>query len=215
MTEADWNACTDPQAMLVFVREQGVLSDRKARLFAVACCRRIWPHLPAESCHRAVEAAEDYADGRATSEDLKAAAEVALGLACELHNQPVPPRMYHAAYAAAWTGDEDAWAAVDAAYCAAGAGGGDSQERAAQSALLRELIGSPFRAVPVDPAWLTPAIHGLARHIYDERAFDLMAALGAALSDAGCKDEEVLRHCAEAGPHVRGCWVVDLLLGKR
>jgi hypothetical protein len=54
----------------------------------------------------------------------------------------------------------------------------------------------------------------LARGIYDDRAFDRLPILADALEDAGCHDTAILDHCRQPGPHVRGCWVVDLLLGK-
>jgi hypothetical protein len=54
----------------------------------------------------------------------------------------------------------------------------------------------------------------LASHIYDSRAFDRLPILADALEEAGCKDAEILAHCRGPGPHVRGCWVVDLVLGK-
>jgi hypothetical protein len=65
-----------------------------------------------------------------------------------------------------------------------------------------------------DPRWRTSDTLGLARGIYEERAFDRMPLLADALMDAGCDDEQVLSHCRSEGPHVRGCWVVDLVLGK-
>ena len=81
--------------------------------------------------------------------------------------------------------------------------------------LLRDIIGNPFRPVAVDPAWLTSDVLLLARGIYEERAFDRMPILADALQDAGCDSADVLAHCRGANPpHVRGCWVVDLLLGK-
>ena len=66
----------------------------------------------------------------------------------------------------------------------------------------------------LDPAWLTSDAVALARGIYDERAFDRMPILADALQDAGCVNDEVLTHCRGEVVHVRGCWVVDLLLGK-
>ena len=65
-----------------------------------------------------------------------------------------------------------------------------------------------------DPAWLTSDVVALARGIYDERTFDRMPILADALQDAGCDSADILNHCRGAGPHVRGCWVVDLVLGK-
>jgi len=88
-------------------------------------------------------------------------------------------------------------------------------EMAAQSQLLRDIFGNPFRPVTVDPEWLTSTVVALARGIYDERAFDRLPILADALQDAGCENADVLDHCRGPGPHARGCWVVDLLLGKR
>ncbi|OAI54376.1 hypothetical protein AYO44_03650 [Planctomycetaceae bacterium SCGC AG-212-F19] len=80
--------------------------------------------------------------------------------------------------------------------------------------LLRDVFGNPFRRVKVDPAWRTSTVVALAEPIFAERAFDQMPVLGDALEDAGCIDTEVLAHCRAGGEHVRGCWVVDLLLGR-
>ena len=71
--------------------------------------------------------------------------------------------------------------------------------------------------MPLDPAWLAwndGTVRRLAAAIYEERAFARLPVLGDALEEAGCRDEGVLTHCREPGPHVRGCWLVDLLLGK-
>ncbi|MBA4191171.1 MAG: hypothetical protein C0467_24590 [Planctomycetaceae bacterium] len=80
--------------------------------------------------------------------------------------------------------------------------------------LLREIIGNPFRPVSLDPVWLTSDVVALARGIYEERAFDRMPILADALQDAGCDNADILDHCRGNSPHVRGCWVVDLVLGK-
>lgn len=83
--------------------------------------------------------------------------------------------------------------------------------------LLIEWCGlrNPFRKAKLDPAWLTSDVCALARGIYDEKAFDRMPILADALQDAGCENDDVLSHCRDAKQtHVRGCWVVDLLLEK-
>jgi hypothetical protein len=91
----------------------------------------------------------------------------------------------------------------------------DAAEAAVQVALLRDIFGNPFRPVKLKPAWLTSTVVQLARGIYEERAFDRMPILADALQDAGCDNDDVLDHCRDAKQvHVRGCWVVDLVLGK-
>lgn len=80
--------------------------------------------------------------------------------------------------------------------------------------LTRCIFGNPFRPVAFDPRWRTADVTALARGIYEDRAFDRLPLLADALMDAGCDHEEILAHCRSEGPHVRGCWVVDLVLGK-
>jgi hypothetical protein len=108
-------------------------------------------------------------------------------------------------------------------------------ESAFQADVLREVFGNPFRivnsdpawrfstviandisfhVVNFDPAWLTPTVVALATGIYANRAFDRMPILADALEEAGCENADVLLHCRQPGEHVRGCWVVDLVLGK-
>jgi hypothetical protein len=85
-------------------------------------------------------------------------------------------------------------------------------ERAAQTALIRCLVGNPFRPAAVDPRWLTSDVVELARGLYAERAFDRLPILADALQDAGCASEDVLSHCRADATHARGCWVVDSVL---
>jgi hypothetical protein len=80
--------------------------------------------------------------------------------------------------------------------------------------LLREIIGNPFRSVDFSASWRTDTALSLARVMYESRDFSAMPILGDALQDAGCNDDAVLDHCRGEGPHVRGCWVCDLVLGK-
>ncbi len=87
-------------------------------------------------------------------------------------------------------------------------------ESSMQCQILRDIFGNPFRPVALDPRWLTSTVIDLARTIYEERVWERMPILADALMDAGCDSEEILNHCRGPGPHVRGCWVVDLLLQK-
>ena len=109
------------------------------------------------------------------------------------------------------------WAAMDCGEVAARASPTEGQVRVhpvAQAALVRDVFGSPPRPAVLDPAWLTSTVVQLAGGIYADRAFDRLPILADALQDAGCDDPNVLAHCHEGGPHVRGCWVVDLLTGR-
>ena len=92
--------------------------------------------------------------------------------------------------------------------------GNRNGEHAYLATLLRDIFGNRFRPVTLDPRWLTSSVLDLARAIYDERAFERMPILADALMDAGCDNNDILNHCRNGGPHVRGCWVVDLILEK-
>jgi hypothetical protein len=90
----------------------------------------------------------------------------------------------------------------------------ESGEEKPQSTILRDLFGNPFRPVHSDSRWLTQTVRALVRGVYDDRAFDRLPILADALEDAGCDNADILAHCRQPGEHVRGCWVIDLLLGK-
>jgi hypothetical protein len=90
-------------------------------------------------------------------------------------------------------------------------------EYRAQADLVRDIFGNPFRSMHVEPELLTwnhATVPAIARHVYDDRAFHDLPILADALEDAGCTNADLLDHCRGPGPHVRGCWAVDLLLGK-
>jgi hypothetical protein len=88
----------------------------------------------------------------------------------------------------------------------------EPDELRAYERLFRDL--APTRPVTTDPSWLTSTVVALAVGIYADRAFDRLPILADALEDAGCTDDALLAHCRQPGGHVRGCWAVDLLLGK-
>ncbi|MCI0705613.1 MAG: hypothetical protein L0241_31520 [Planctomycetia bacterium] len=81
--------------------------------------------------------------------------------------------------------------------------------------LLRESVGNPFRPVTFTPSWRTDTVLTLAKQMYESREFGAMPILADALQDAGCDNEDILNHCRDTNAtHIRGCWVVDLVLGK-
>ena len=91
---------------------------------------------------------------------------------------------------------------------------GDEQF-AYQAELLREIFGNPFENPFFKPTWRTTDVMLLAQGIYDAKAFDRMPILADALQDAGCDNEDILAHCRDTSlTHVRGCWALDLVLGK-
>ncbi len=224
MTEEEWLRCEDPSSMFTTVK--GRKNDRKLRLFAVACCRRIIPLRDDEDSQKALAVAELFADGLA----LKPQRRNAQHAVVDSHGQSVVVHtLSKVAFDAAFRSSVSAANRVAqvavrhlgepedtlAIYKQAAIRRAErAKELAAQTALLRDIFGNPFRPVALDPAWLTSDVLALARGIYDDRAFDRMPILADALQDAGCANEDVLNHCRSDGPHVRGCWVVDLVLGK-
>jgi hypothetical protein len=80
--------------------------------------------------------------------------------------------------------------------------------------LVRDIFGNPFRSTTFDPAWRTSTVVTLAEGIYADRAFDRLPILADALQDAGCASDDLLTHLRGDGPHVKGCWALDLILGK-
>jgi hypothetical protein len=262
MTEAEWLTCSDPERMLRCLlgkvgfktsvlrqlRRPGYESrprqadERRLRLYACACCRRIEALMADDRSRYAVEVVERQADGGASiSENLMARLEAlraAEALAARVGQSVLPlavqppvaqadVEIMAARAAVEVTRDPEAAVAMVAravflvvaerrdsewprwAIAAAGP--------AAREALIRDIFGNPFREVSVDPSWLRwngDTVPRIARGIYDERAFDRLPILHDALLDAGCDNAEILAHCRSAQGHVRGCWVIDALLGK-
>jgi hypothetical protein len=244
MTEAEWLGCTDPTLILEFLRNKA--SDRKLRLFAVACCRRIWHLLEDERSRRAVEAAESFADDLLSVIELRLARAAALEALNDVRaaNAIILSDFYDASPATEEIGyivaaellfegtlrfDAILGAANGAADhgIAAAESGTDApqviwdnglrNEWGRQCDLLRDIFGTPFRSVAIEPFWLAwndGTVVKLAQSIYEDRAFDRLPILADALEDAGCREPHIVGHCRGSGPHCRGCWVVDLLLGK-
>jgi hypothetical protein len=92
--------------------------------------------------------------------------------------------------------------------------GGEDPSRRALSDRLRDVIGNPFRPITLETCWRKPEVVSLAQVIEDEQAFERMGMLADSLEDVGCTNADIVGHCRGPGPHVRGCWLLDLILGK-
>ncbi len=204
MSEAEWLTAIDPKPMLEFL--QGKASDRKLRLFAVACCRALWGEIRDERSKVAVEIAEKYAEGLATLDELVAAHGA--------HERTFRRHAHDGIYYAIEAATEHP-AGFDPYYILASASPElIGEERRWQASVLRDIFNA-FHPAPLDPSWLTSTVTTLARQMYESRDFSPMPILADALQDAGCENPDILSHCRSEGPHVRGCWVVDLLLDKK
>jgi hypothetical protein len=243
MTEADWWAATEPyewpHSLLHWLFFAGA-SDRKLRLACVASCQKVEPLAGGAPFPYLLRLIEGFADGKEDSDRVRRAIEpVELwhrdrwqGLN-ELEGRPTLQEEVElrAQEAILYTGapyvDREwfvsrkrpypypCFVAESMQHAFTWLGQGTVAERTIIHA-LHDIFGPlPFRDVPVAPAWLTSDVLEVAKGIYEEKAFDRMPILADALQDAGCDNDEMLNHCrAEKWEHVRGCWVIDLILGK-
>jgi hypothetical protein len=266
MTEAEWLACTDANALCDHLTWR--VSARKKRLLVCGCCRLIWDLLEEQS-RAAVVVSERYADGDADLLELKHAVALATHVweKCDrLYGRSIGRPLHSHPHTSEEAVDNSQWRvflqareAAAAAVCASYVRMDQQEERplneddeislgfdrearksfywaceiSAVAAgffpqtgrltewptlpLLRDVFGNPFRRPTVDPAWLAWSggmVINLARGIYDEHRFADLPILADALEEAGCDNAYMLAHCRGPGPHARGCWVLDAILGK-
>ncbi len=190
------------------------VSERKLRLFLCACGRHIWDGIEKEPHRQTVEVGERFADGQATEEERAAShrlASLTIGAG------------HHATLSCA----RDRFTVKEARSTAKIAAGpryklGSREKDTAftrhnqlhYALLLRDVFGDTLRPLPFDSRWRPETALALAAGIYDEKAFDRLPILADALEEAGCDSAVVLNHCRSDHPHVRGCWVIDRVLGK-
>ncbi len=223
MTESDWLAAFSPRALLRLLPGYPEPSERKLRLFGVACARRVAVWLSHPVWSDVLDVCERYADDGVTWQTFSR-----LGRVVERHAPPMTwgeaeddaVHMYHYAAAVSALADMNFYAEYVTDSCRdalcdhddfyAGRG-----EMLYQADLLRDIFGNPFRPVALAPEWRTATAVGLAQAIYAGRTFGDLPILADALEDAGGDAAELLAHCRDtARTHVRGCWAVDLVLGK-
>jgi hypothetical protein len=218
-----WAACdTDSECAIANFRRRG--TDRKWRLFAVACCRRIEHLLQDKRLRRAIDVAEEHADGTVADAALikanKAAEEVYDEIDARRKSKSRDSLRCTAA-AVTWCcalpyKNRVVEVSCHAAFQVRHAIGKANSDIYEQAWLLQDVFGGKKPTVKLDPTWLTSTVVALARGIYAERAFERMPILADALQEAGCANKRILEHCRDAKqPHVRGCWVIDLILGKK
>jgi hypothetical protein len=201
-SEREWLTSEDPLQLLAHVHAS--LEARKAHLVTAACFRRHWERLPAVAQEWA-RLAEAAAEGKASRQDLDDAFEKME----ESLNALGPPGEFVALLDLAYGMWQSNWVELQVV---------DEHEtawrfeRKAQASLVRDVFGNPFRPVTLQPAWTTEAVQDLARRAYAGNR-DRLSLLADALERAGCDNAELLGHCREPGAHVRGCWVLDMLVG--
>jgi hypothetical protein len=194
MTEVEWLACANPASMLAFLKGRG--SYRKFRLFAIAGCY-LCPPPPAddtdpqsdEERREQLEVVVRYVDGAARLEEVRA------HWGSDGRSWPERPYRWAREFAADSQNGDDGYPPASALV-----------------PLLHDIFGNPFRPITFSPTWRTATAVLLARQMYEGPDFSAMPILADALQDAGCDNEDVLNHCRKCGGHVRGCWVVDLVL---
>jgi hypothetical protein len=228
MTEAKWLAGVEVKTLLEFVLDRS--SERKRGLFAAACCRRVWRLLKDERSRAAVEVAERYVDDAASDGeklDAEMGAEAADQALAAGGRDTATSRAALSAYCvtcfgAGWDQADPGWDfAYSTASSAADAARADGTE-ANQLALLRCVFGNPFRPLTVSPAWQTLQVVALAQATYEQPELPSgrldatrLPILADALEEAGCDQADVLGHLRGPGPHAKGCWALDLVLGKQ
>jgi hypothetical protein len=240
MTEAEWLALQKPEQLLDFFTDDlrswlpGNLYPRKFRLFSVACCRLVAPpHIDPRS-QNALDVAERDANGLAADGEIdqawQSANEVGGNLFAECAAAATTPylclrtRISLGSFEEALAETSPYSVACVVMFAAASMFVYDVplspiqaklQSAARFNRLIYDIFGNPFRPITLNPSWLTSTVTTLAQQMYDSSDFSAMPILADALQDAGCDNEQILNHCREPGVHVRGCFVVDLLLNKK
>jgi hypothetical protein len=188
--EHTWLACRVPRHLLRYLKDR--TTDRKLRLWA--CAATAHRYAQSDGVLAVVALVEAWADGAYPSE-----------LQSRARDGICSPSAWEAAYEGTLRSLEKLPSSDR-----------KNQYTEFQRAAVHEIFGNPFRPVAVEPAWRTTDVMLLARAIYAEKAFDRMPILGDALQEAGCENSAVLEHCRDTRlVHLRGCWLVDLLLGNR
>ena len=229
MTEAEWLTADKSTVMTMHLhlhaRETGSLLPR-SRTVAVACCRAIPADVMPTNGSELLDAVERWIEkaGRRPREVGRLWFEMIDQLQqrhTELGDRRGPPldRRVSALSAVMAAGlavgaSKHHGVVLSACEYAAHAHPDPRPAQAEAANRLRCVFGNPFRPTAFDPTWRTPTVVAIAAGAYADRAFDRLPILADALEDAGCDAAELLAHLRGPGPHARGCWALDAVLGK-
>jgi hypothetical protein len=213
MTEDRWLTTEDSSQMVQYVQTTATL--RKLRLFVVGCARLIWDRISISDWKRSVEVSELYADGLSSPQELEAAA---LWKYFQVSTDPEIQRVHQlirtfgslegvlfGICTTATTTD----IGLRSLTTRAGWRGGLSLTGKQQPQLFRHIIGNPFRAYKAPPSWPSTVVQ-LAASLYQGQ--DCRLPLSDALEESG--HQELAEHFRAESWHPKGCWVMDLILGK-
>jgi hypothetical protein len=212
--EQHWLTSASPASLLYTAKQLKILKPRKAMLFACGCYRLVWDKITLAHVRETVEKAEQKADRKVTPEELRRCPRYVPGFSTyDSQNllqlsldSLVTPKMIptHIAWLVLAAFEPSKWDHAN-----------KWEDAKPQADLVREIFGNPYRPVAFAPEWRTDTAVSLARAMYESRDFGAMPILADALQDASCESDDVLSHCRDANAtHVRGCWVVDRVLGK-
>ena len=210
MTESEWWAATYPKNLRAFVNVESA-TMRKWQLMNLAWCRILQRQLPNWPCAVHIDLLEEWIEGRAEASAVPSefnSDALEFGPDARLSFSGTTRRWADCLLENGFTGRAGP----------IGSNAFTAHERAEQEFIrpVHDIFGPlPFRDIVAHPSWLTTDVLALASGIYDDKAFDRMPILADALQDAGCENDDILSHCrVENWEHVRGCWVIDLLLGR-
>ncbi len=212
MTEEEWLELTDWKPLVAYLRVKK--RERKVRLLSCACCWQFGCGLLNPEFADAIATAEHFADKLTPKAALKRARRKVCQVRHSLDQHELSKQWIGLWLAEVATSENAAFGVIEEILRLEAEGFLGLDKKPALKTILRDIFGNPFRPITLDHHWLTSNVVDLARTIYEEKAFERMPILADALMDAGCDHDDILNHCRSAGPHVRGCFVVDLILGK-
>jgi hypothetical protein len=202
---------TEARALIAYLEEEKLITrqNRKVCLFCHACCTRLLPKHSPPVYLQALEIMQDAAEGKTGFDDLNRIGQEVMRLEDDLTRIVAFAQALNMCF-----GNETLYGPQISEIVASVLEMRGDKEDEPLSNIVRDVFGSFFYRVAIDPRWLSSTVLDLARTIDAEKCYERMPILADALMDAGCDDEALLNHCQQPIEHVKGCWAIDLLLGK-